>query len=203
MDRLTPERRREQTRQHLIDAAADVFMRRGFHGASLDEVAAAAGFTKGAVYSNFKNKDDLFVAVLDCRVQRQMDTLQSLLAEAPDDEVHLPAILDLISTTGWDRGFSMLYLEFVLYAARNPAAQARMVAHNRLVFDTVEQIIAAQSERFGVKLLMSPRSVATISTALFDGLATYRILDPEAVTDDLMKDTLDFMTAATRALETS
>src|SRR5260370_23487825 len=64
---LTPERRREQTRHHLIEAAAAVFAARGYHGASLDEVAAAAGFTKGAVYSNFKNKEELFVAVLEDR----------------------------------------------------------------------------------------------------------------------------------------
>ena len=65
LDPLTPERRRRQTRDHLLDAAAQVLAERGFHGASLDEVAAAAGFTKGAVYSNFKNKEDLFLALLE------------------------------------------------------------------------------------------------------------------------------------------
>src|SRR5919204_3512035 len=58
---LTPERRRAMTRQHLLEAAAIVFARKGFHESTLDEVAATAGFSKGAVYSNFKSKDDLFV----------------------------------------------------------------------------------------------------------------------------------------------
>ena len=66
---LTPDRRRAMTREHLLEAAAVVFARNGFHGSSLDEVAAAAGFTKGAVYSNFKSKEDLFVAVLDHRIR--------------------------------------------------------------------------------------------------------------------------------------
>ena len=67
---LTPERRREMTRQHLLDAAAIVFARKGFHGATLDEVAKLAGFTKGAVYSNFKSKDDLFLALLEQKSDR-------------------------------------------------------------------------------------------------------------------------------------
>ena len=68
---LTPARRREMTRRHLLDAAAVVFARDGFHGASLDDVAATAGFTKGAVYSNFKSKEDLFLAVFDDRFARE------------------------------------------------------------------------------------------------------------------------------------
>ena len=70
LEPLTPERRRQQTRDYLLQAAAQVFAERGFHGASLDEVAAAAGFTKGAVYSNFKNKEDLFLALLEANQRR-------------------------------------------------------------------------------------------------------------------------------------
>ena len=68
---LTPAAGREMTRRHLLDAAAVVFARDGFHGASLDDVAATAGFTKGAVYSNFKSKEDLFLAVFDDRLARE------------------------------------------------------------------------------------------------------------------------------------
>ncbi len=80
---LTQERRRAQTRQYLLQAAAQVFAERGFHGASLDEVAAAAGFTKGAVYSNFKNKEDLFLALLESLQEQEMDALHATL-EASD-----------------------------------------------------------------------------------------------------------------------
>src|SRR6202034_428303 len=75
---LTPERRRRQTRDHLLEAAAQVLAERGFHGASLDEVAAAAGFTKGAVYSHFKNKEDLFLAVLETLHARDMEELHQI-----------------------------------------------------------------------------------------------------------------------------
>ena len=84
---LTPERRRQQTREHLLAAAAEVFAERGFHGASLDEVAAVAGFTKGAVYSNFKNKEDLFLALFKANYDREMDALRATLtdSEAPPE----------------------------------------------------------------------------------------------------------------------
>ena len=82
---LTPERRREMTRRHLLEAAAVVFAAKGFHGATLDEVAAAAGFTKGAVYSNFKSKDDLFLALLDDRSERQFAVMIEVLEGGPHE----------------------------------------------------------------------------------------------------------------------
>src|SRR5690349_6821954 len=78
---LTRARRREMTKRHLMDAAAVVFARDGFHGASLDDVAAAAGFTKGAVYSNFAGKDDLFLAVFEDRYSNEQHEMQRVLTE--------------------------------------------------------------------------------------------------------------------------
>src|SRR4249920_1855864 len=82
---LTPERRRALTRRHLLEAAGVVFARQGFHGATLDEVAATAGFTKGAVYSNFTSKDDLFLALLDDRIDRQFAIVFEALESGPHD----------------------------------------------------------------------------------------------------------------------
>ena len=95
---LTPERRRAMTREHLLEAAAVVFARDGYYGASLDDVAAAAGFTKGAVYSNFKNKEDLFLALLDHRIDRQMAAFSAELhTPAASGDEQLPRIQDLIA----------------------------------------------------------------------------------------------------------
>ncbi len=70
-ERLSRQERKAQTRERLIDAAAQVFAQRGFEAASLDEVAAAAGYTKGAVYSNFASKTDLLIALLERRIEVQ------------------------------------------------------------------------------------------------------------------------------------
>src|SRR5438105_15844263 len=86
--RLTRAESQARTRAHLLEAAAEVFARRGFHGASVEEVADVAGYTKGAVYSNFASKDELFLAVLEGRMQAQVELLGRLserVASVPGD----------------------------------------------------------------------------------------------------------------------
>src|SRR5579872_2001924 len=128
---LTPERRRRQTRDYLLQAAAKVFAERGFHGASLDEVAAVAGFTKGAVYSNFKNKEDLFLALLHAHYEQEMEGVRATLerTEGPVEE-HLSDFAALVGGQFDDLGddWAVLYQEFALYAMRNPVARAKLAA---------------------------------------------------------------------------
>src|SRR5262249_52878962 len=129
LEPLTPERRREMTRSHLLEAAAEVFQEQGFHGATLDEVARRAGFTKGAVYSNFKSKDDLFLAVMDDRIERQFAVAAEVLESGPHDEAEQrPRVQQLLHTRDffWDEARSALYLEFILYARRNPDAAEKL-----------------------------------------------------------------------------
>ncbi len=125
LEPLTADRRRQQTRHYLLQAAAQVFAEHGFHGASLDEVAAAAGFTKGAVYSNFKNKEDLFLALIEANYARELGALRETLDGsdiAPADR--LSDFVGLIRNEFEQvpANWNALYLEFVLYAMRNPAA---------------------------------------------------------------------------------
>src|SRR5436305_3029120 len=122
---LTPERRRAMTREHLLEAAAIVFARNGYHGASLDEVAAAAGFTKGAVYSNFKSKEDLFLALIDHRIENTTAAFSAELdAPAVPGDDQLPRIQDLIAR-GFDRDQRALYFALMASAARHPATPAQ------------------------------------------------------------------------------
>src|SRR3954451_8366156 len=83
VEKWTPERRRERTRAALVDAAADVFARRGFNGASLDEIAETAGFTRGAIYKHFTGKEDLFFAVCD---RFDPEILRSFVGVLPEGE---------------------------------------------------------------------------------------------------------------------
>src|SRR5947209_18755322 len=122
---LTPDRRRAMTRRHLLEAAAIVFARDGFHGATLDAIASYAGFTKGAVYSNFKSKDDLFLALLEDRYESGSASLREFLAATETPHVaadfigRITAELDDTSSQFW----GPLYLELLLYAMRNPSAR--------------------------------------------------------------------------------
>src|SRR5580658_225639 len=121
---LTADRRRQQTRDYLLQAAAQVFADRGFHAATLDEIAAAAGFTKGAVYSNFKDKEDLFLAMLEAIYAKEIVALkETLVASDVPPEARLGDFVSLLRDESGEPTdeWTALYLEFTLYALRNPA----------------------------------------------------------------------------------
>src|ERR1700722_16584516 len=162
---LTAERRRQQTRDYLLQAAAQVFSERGFHGATLDEVAAVAGFTKGAVYSNFKKKEDLFMALFQANYDREMEALRMALegSEVPP-EARLSDFVSLISEGNRQAGsnFGLLYEEFWLYAARNPAAREQLTRLEDENVRAIAQILESERSRNGIEPLESPARMARI-----------------------------------------
>ena len=194
---LTPARRREMTRRHLLDAAAAVFARDGFHGASLDDVAATAGFTKGAVYSNFKSKEDLFLAVLDDHFEQERGEVQHALGEPLDanadkrDE-QLPRVLSAIERS-FDDDWTALYLEFVLYARRNPALREKLAARARNQFDETIGMLDDVYAGIGGTPNHPLAVLARVSMALFEGLTLGRLVDPESYTQDTFTDALLFL----------
>jgi AcrR family transcriptional regulator len=191
---LTPERRRAMTRQHLLDAAAIVFARNGFHGSTLDEVAATAGFSKGAVYSNFKSKDDLFVALLDDRIERQFAVVSEVLDTSHDAAEQFPRIREIFrSDMFWGDEFATLWLEFVLYARRNPEAQRKLEASVQRSHARVQQLIEDEYATVGVSPSYPTSDLAEISLALFNGLGIDRLVNPSAVTEQMLDTTLAFL----------
>jgi AcrR family transcriptional regulator len=187
---LTPDRRRRQTRDHLLDAAAQVLSERGYHGASLDEVAAKAGFTKGAVYSNFKNKEDLFLALLDSMREREMEALhQTIEASDIPPESRLEDFVAFMREPSMPATWSWiaLYLEFCLYAMRNPAARERLVELQEASIESIAEIIETERARRGIHTDESPRQLARIVEAFTRGLSIMRELDPEAVDEAFLE----------------
>jgi AcrR family transcriptional regulator len=184
------------TRRYLLDAAAVVFARDGFHGATLDEAAATAGFTKGAVYSNFKSKDDLFLELLHDRVERQWAiTTEVLEAGSRDREALQPRMRDLLRAASflWDDAWNALSLEFVLYALRNPQAREKLAASAATERDFVEALIEREYEAVGATPRYPTRHLAEISLAIFSGLALRRLVDPDSVDDELIDTVLAFL----------
>jgi AcrR family transcriptional regulator len=193
---LTPERRRAMTRRHLLDAAAIVFAREGFHGSTLDEVAATAGFTKGAVYSNFKSKEDLFLALFDDRIDRQFAVASEVLDSGPrETSEQLPRVRELLHSRAffWDDSWTTLYLEFVLYARRNPDVAAKLAASARRTRELVTSMVEAEYASADSKPRYPTAHLAVISLALFNGLAIDRLADPSAVGDELLDTVLTYM----------
>ena len=192
---LTPDRRRAMTRRHLLDAAAIVFARHGFHGATLDEVAATAGFTKGAVYSNFKSKDDLFLALLEDRTDRQLAVVSDVLAAGGHEAAEqFPRVSELFrGELFWDDDFATLYLEFVLYARRHPDAQTKLAESARRSRAMVRSLIEAEYAALGISPKYAPADIAAMSLALFGGFGLDRLVDPGSVSTDTLDATLTIL----------
>jgi AcrR family transcriptional regulator len=197
---LTPERRRQQTRDHLLEAAARVFGERGFHGSSLDDIAAAAGFTKGAVYSNFKSKEDLFLALLESRFASELEELKALLAAESDIGVgdRLSDFVTLIvdqnnpARVTW----GALYEEFHLYARRNPEARARLAELDRRDVTSVAEILRSERGRLNLDPSTSPEDAARITLALTRGVAMMQETDPDAIDERFLESMLEFLARA-------
>jgi len=196
---LTPERRRAMTRQHLLDAAAIVFAKRGFHAATIDEIASYAGFTKGAVYSNFKNKDDLFLALLDERVSREHALMAEALERAPDENSTPIAEVEQrlqLGSAYWDDDFTTLYLEFILYARRNPEAREKLVAQLQREAEAEEDLIRHEYAVAGNTPPYPLKPLAAVTSSLFIGLQLRRLIDADAVNQETIDTALEMLLVA-------
>jgi AcrR family transcriptional regulator len=196
LEPLTAERRRQQTRAYLLRAAARVFEERGFYGATLDEVAAVAGFTKGAVYSNFKNKEDLFMALFQANYEEQMDVLrETLQASEIPPQARLSDFVTMLQEEG-DRvgtNFGLLYQEFWLYAVRNPTARAQLIQIENENVRAIGEILQSERVRLGFEPLESPDRIARIITIIFNGIGMQRVLQPELADDALIETAISFV----------
>jgi AcrR family transcriptional regulator len=179
-ERLSRQDRKSQTRERLIDAAAEVFARRGFEAATLDEVAAAAGYTKGAVYSNFTSKLDLFVALTERRIEVQTRVAARRLDQA-GSEARSAADGPLAIDADAERPWVMLVFEVWLQAMRDPLIRDVLAEQYRRARTISASMIAAAYERAGEVAPLPAREMAIVVEALGIGIAFQGLLDPEEV----------------------
>ncbi|OMC36991.1 TetR family transcriptional regulator [Mycobacterium sp. GA-1841] len=194
-ERWTRERRLEHTRSVLLDAAEEVFAEKGFAPATLDDIARAAGYTKGAIYKHFATKDDLFLAVSDRYWRRYFDNFAEVMSGASRVG---PAELDEIAKR-WrelsrDRGADHAALghEFTLYLRRNPEARERVAAKRAEVVEALGKFIASGMERWGATLLVPPKTFAQVLIATSDAV----VLGSELDDVDLYRPIVDMYVSA-------
>ena len=202
--RLTRVEAKAQTRQRLLDSAARVFAQKGFGGASLEEIAESAGYSTGALYANFDNKEQLFMEVVAARRARTAARRVEAIAEIFDEQVAgdadpFDALSRLfVQVADRDREFAPLQAEFWLYAVRNPAAMGVIAASLGDQVEALEPVVARALERFGAAPDATPRDVTVVLLALFQGLVRRRRLDQGAVPDDLFAQALRWLFAGLR-----
>jgi AcrR family transcriptional regulator len=200
--RLTREQSKAATREKLLDAARQVFAARGFHGASVEEIAAAAGFSTGALYSNFDGKEDLFLVLMDREV--------SAHAREVADAVGLRATVAERAEGGADfwmafiqreRELLLLFMEFWAYGVRDPEVRPHVAAHFAEVRRMLTQLVADGVREFDLELTMPAEHLAIAIDAIADGIARQKLADPDAIPDELMGTVLSTLFAgATRPI---
>jgi AcrR family transcriptional regulator len=176
-EKLTPDRRRDLTRNALLDAAEVVFAKKGVNGASMEEIAAEAGFTRGAIYSNFGSKDELMLAVMQRLEDRQFERFSGAPPGADFAEGALTAAELFRETINLD--LMPLELELRLNALRHPAARRRLVASDRAVSQRAAELVEQFTTEQGVSLKIPPRDLADIGRAAVIGLLQYAAVDEE------------------------
>jgi AcrR family transcriptional regulator len=182
--RLSREEKKAMTRQRLLDAAAVVFARKGFAGASLDDVAEEAGLTKGAVYSNFGSKDDLIQALLEERLNRPYDQIADRVDRSGSQaEQARQANAMVMSTFERERDTHLLGIEFMAHLARNPHLTRRGSYRERVTAVAADMQAYADAENRTLPLPAYDLAVGLF--ALGQGIILERLVNPDDVPEDL------------------
>ena len=185
MSRVRTRPTRDDTCEKLFEAAARVFEEQGIGGASIEAIAAAAGFSRGAFYSNFKSKDELIFAMLEDHVERSIRRNLDLLAR----HSNLPDFLEALRTVDRSQqdplGRSpLLHMEMILFVARaekrRPELAKRLRARRKLIAD----IVATAQKNSGRNPRLNPDWTGAIVLALEDGFRLHRLIDPETTPAD-------------------
>jgi AcrR family transcriptional regulator len=194
--RMTREQSRANTRERLLRAARSVFARSGFHGASVDEIASEAGFSTGALYSNFSGKEDLFLALME----REIDEHAREIAEA----VGARASIAERATGGARQWMTMierepevllLFMEFWAYGVRDARMRPKVAAQFARMRELLTTLIADGVREFDLELDIPAEQLAVAIDALADGIARQKLADPDAVPDELMGRVLSLLLA--------
>jgi len=180
VEQWTRERRLEHTRSLLLDAAEEVFAEKGFTPATLDDIASAAGYTKGAIYKHFGAKEDLFLAVSDRYWRRYFDNFTEVLSATTEVGAReLDDIAQRWRQLSNDRGAEHAALghEFTLYLLRNPDARERVATKRSEVVEQLAKFIVKGIDRFGGTLTVPPLTFAQILVATSDSVVLGSQLD--------------------------
>jgi AcrR family transcriptional regulator len=189
MSRVRTRPTRDDTCEKLFEAAARVFEEQGIGGASIEAIAAAAGFTRGAFYSNFKSKDELIIAMIEDHVAQSIRRNLDLLAR----HQNLADFIDALTTMDRSRQdplarSPLLHMEMILFVARaekrRPELAQRLRARRKLIADIVETTSKNSGKNASPKPAPNPAWTGAILLALEDGFRLHRLIDPETTPAD-------------------
>ena len=164
------------TRSALLKAAKELFMRVGYEGTQVDEIAKASGMSKGALYGHFKSKEELFLAVYETKVIRYLDRLRRQVEGAVSPQEKLGAFRSFYISLAKDHSWALLTLEFKLFAVRHPHIKGRLL-----------EIDEVQGQKAGVSLVKvlgpSRRPATDTLGAILSAMVLEADLEPSVITE--------------------
>lgn len=175
------------TRRDLIEAARKIFARDGFEMARLEDIAAAAGKTRGAFYANFRDKEDVFFALFEDYLRREKRQMGIQLSEAGTEEERIEVLARHLCSVVGDKKRMLLALEFKLYAIRHPKRTRRLAElHSAICQRCVEANVEKLLPGFSGLTAREKRTQSAQVGALLDGLALNRMFDAYGLNEELM-----------------
>jgi AcrR family transcriptional regulator len=184
-ERQTRAEQRARTRELLVAAAERVFVSKGFHASSVEDVAEEAGFSKGAVYSNFESKDELFLSVLEARIDSRALAIESSIDPTkPVAEQAVQAGNGFFDVFLGQHEWSLLLVEYAAHAARHEELRDRFAQRNRRVRTSMAALIDQHLGALGLTSAVPSDQLATILFSLGTGIIMEKLTDPTAVADD-------------------
>jgi AcrR family transcriptional regulator len=183
---LTRKERQTRNREELVAAAARVFARRGYHRATVEEIAAEAGMTSGAIYSNFKGKEELFLAIADAQVESRVAQIEAV-AEAAEAEgdAGAEAAASYRAFLEKDPDWPLLFYEFWSVSVRDEGLQDELAKRRDAIRDALANTLQRVADQHGFELRFPAPTLATAIAASVNGLAFERAADPDALPDEV------------------
>ena len=187
------QKRTEATKRKLLQSALRIFARDGFEAARIDEIAAAAGYTRGAFYAHFQSKEDLFFAMLESESRRNIERLSKALESCTTEEERIQTLREYYVKRVADRQWSILILEFKLYALRHPKLRAKLAEtfrsiRTKMKFEGLRTFECPPHNERMVKVMLH---TALISIALETAYDPENISEAEA--EDVLRRLFDFV----------
>jgi AcrR family transcriptional regulator len=180
MSTLTRKEKQERTRSSLLRSATKLICRKGIVEASVDDIAADAGYTKGAFYANFKSKEEMFLVMLDEKYAAELERLEAHLPGegAPAEEVRESAE-DFIRFARSDPEWPKLYFEFVAYAARNAEFREELATRDRAMRQRIADVIRAWAADLPGDPPFSYEDLALMLFSMANGFLMTQLIEPE------------------------
>ncbi|CAB4919427.1 unannotated protein [freshwater metagenome] len=182
--RPTRKEQQARTRAALVRSATAAMADKGLQAASIAEIAADAGFTKGAFYANFASKDELLLAVLDETFDRAIGDIERAIRDHDDiDDQARDAGDAWLTQTGAEPTGGRLFLELMVHAVRDETFRAAFVERRRGLRDRVTEIYEARAAEMGLRAPFPLEDAARMTSVMAHGVALDRLVEPDGIDD--------------------